>query len=297
LPGAVIITLQSLSLLHPGNRLIFVPACIGYAALVVVAAARWRAGFTPAAFLLSGVSALCTFFVVSIVLEVSGNSVPFFDWWAFEIAVAIDVLVFSLGVAYRDRFAKREQAQIERELSAATFAATHDPLTGLLNRRGLETWIESQRRLVATLLYLDIDGFKAVNDRGGHAAGDDTLRLVARIVHHAVREEDQCARMGGDEFLVVLLSVSDGQNVVDVVTRIISAVDSLHPLGPGDDTRIGMSIGVGHLAGAASFHAALAEADSDLYQRKSERQALTRTQQLDPHARCDITQRNMNSTV
>jgi hypothetical protein len=65
--------------------------------------------------------------------------------------------------------------QLRREKDAATIAATHDTLTGLLNRRGLEAWIQLRAGLVGTLLYLDIDGFKAVNDRGGHAAGDETL--------------------------------------------------------------------------------------------------------------------------
>ena len=161
--------------------------------------------------------------------------------------------------------------QLRREKEAATFAATHDMLTGLLNRRGLEAWIQLQPGLVGTLLYLDIDGFKAVNDRGGHAAGDETLRLVAGIIGDVIREGDGSARMGGDEFLVVLIDVRDDATTMSVIARITSAVVALFPLGTGDSTRVGISTGVGHLAGEASFADALREADEDLYRRKNQR--------------------------
>jgi diguanylate cyclase (GGDEF)-like protein/PAS domain S-box-containing protein len=164
-----------------------------------------------------------------------------------------------------------EQAQV-----AAMFAADHDALTGLLNRRGLETWIGARPQLVGTLLCLDIDGFKAVNDRGGHAAGDDALQLVARILRRAVRDGDQCVRMGGDEFLVVLHGGTQAEIALDVAARIAAAVEALQPLGDSDGTRIGVSIGIGRFTGAAAFAGALQEADVQLYERKSERQAQAR---------------------
>jgi diguanylate cyclase (GGDEF)-like protein len=127
--------------------------------------------------------------------------------------------------------------------------------------------------LVGTLLCLDIDGFKTVNDRRGHAVGDDTLQLVARIIGDTVREGDRAARMGDDEFLVVLPDVSDYETTMNVVARIRSAVEALRPLGAGDDTRTGISIGVGHFADAAAISDALHEADTDLYRRKSGRRS------------------------
>jgi diguanylate cyclase (GGDEF)-like protein/PAS domain S-box-containing protein len=165
--------------------------------------------------------------------------------------------------------AKKDAEEAEH---LATFAADHDVLTGLLNRRGLETWIESQPGLVATLLYLDIDGFKAVNDRGGHAAGDAVLQRVARILRRAIRDGDQCIRMGGDEFLVVLADVTQSDIGFDVAARIATAVEALYPLGTADDTRISVSIGVGNVSsGDESFAAALQDADAQLYARKSQR--------------------------
>jgi diguanylate cyclase (GGDEF)-like protein/PAS domain S-box-containing protein len=166
--------------------------------------------------------------------------------------------------------------ELRRQKDAAAIAACHDALTGLLNRRGFEGWLASRQEAHATLLYLDIDGFKAVNDGGGHAAGDETLRDLARIIKESVRACDACARMGGDEFVIVLPGRIDNEATMKIFARITSAVDVLRPLGPNDATRIGMSIGIGHLGGAASSEDALRQADADLYRCKSERKRLAR---------------------
>lgn len=162
--------------------------------------------------------------------------------------------------------------RLEREKDTATFAAAHDGLTALLNRRGFEAWIESRPNIVGTLLYLDLDGFKLINDRGGHAAGDETLRLVARAIKDALREHDACARIGGDEFAAVLLDVADRETTVaSVCSRITAAVQALRPLGRSDGPQVGVSIGIGQLRGAISFDAALREADDDLFRCKTKR--------------------------
>ncbi len=102
----------------------------------------------------------------------------------------------------------------EREGRALALAHT-DPLTGLANRRGFE--VEAARRFAAadageaslTLCYLDLDGFKAVNDRLGHGAGDELLRAVARRLRSAVRGSDLVARLGGDEFVVLASGLAE----------------------------------------------------------------------------------------
>lgn len=170
-----------------------------------------------------------------------------------------------------------EKAAAEKARRIATIAANHDPLTGLLNRRGIQSWITSQSQLAAILLYLDIDGFKSVNDRGGHKAGDDTLRQVAQILQGAVRESDRCARMGGDEFLVVIFGENARRTYKSVIERITLAIGTLCPLGPADTTRIGVSVGVAHITGSAALTDALREADADLYKRKSEHRAMRNT--------------------
>ena len=114
----------------------------------------------------------------------------------------------------------------------------HDRLTGLLNRRGLEEWIHAHSELSATLVYLDIDGFKAINDHGGHAAGDEILRRVAGIINHAIRSQDGAARIGGDEFIIVLPDLARAETM-RVLKRITAALLKLRPLGWGTKRAFG----------------------------------------------------------
>jgi diguanylate cyclase (GGDEF)-like protein len=164
-------------------------------------------------------------------------------------------------------------SDLRHEKDAATFAADHDALTGLLNRRGLERWIAGQPGIDATLLYLDVDGFKGVNDRSGHDAGDLALQRISGIIDEAVRDGDGTARIGGDEFVVVLRNVRNEATTKNVIDRIRAAVASLTLADEADTAHIGMSIGVGHLAGASSLREALREADRDLYRRKADGRA------------------------
>ncbi len=95
--------------------------------------------------------------------------------------------------------------------AAMNYAATHDALTGLLNRAGLRDLIDRGSELpVIGALYLDLDGFKEVNDRYGHHAGDELLAVVATRIRHAVRSDDVVSRIGGDEFVVLLRSLPRG---------------------------------------------------------------------------------------
>lgn len=96
-----------------------------------------------------------------------------------------------------------------REMEVAQAQALHDPLTGLANRRKMEVvmeqaWAAAERGEGLTLLMMDLDGFKGVNDRLGHAAGDDILRIVGESLRQEVRRSDTAVRYGGDEFLVIL---------------------------------------------------------------------------------------------
>jgi diguanylate cyclase (GGDEF)-like protein len=105
---------------------------------------------------------------------------------------------------------QRSEAQLDDARQAADLLATSDGLTGLLNRRGLE--LVGDRVLAAArrdgravgVLFLDLDGLKPVNDRLGHAAGDAVLVDVGRRLAAAFREADAVARVGGDEFAVLL---------------------------------------------------------------------------------------------
>ena len=201
----------------------------------------------------------------------------FFDRWAIQLGFVFDFVVFSIGVAYRARFTYRQHMASQAQFREATLAAGHDPLTGLLNRRGLDEWVRAHSGLTGTVLFIDIDGFKQVNDGGGHAAGDDILTIVARIIRHSVREQDAVSRFGGDEFVVVMLGTnSDSAAIADIVARISSAVGFLLPLGAESETRIGISVGLAPIAPDIPFSEALRAADADTYRIKAEHHARLR---------------------
>jgi diguanylate cyclase (GGDEF)-like protein/PAS domain S-box-containing protein len=150
--------------------------------------------------------------------------------------------------------------------------ADHDPLTGLANRRSLERTLEAalaratSRGRSVGLLMLDLDGFKAVNDRHGHAAGDEVLREVARRLRRCVRERDLVARLGGDEFVVVL---TDLGAIPDSVERVEAAL--AEPFA-GTDTLLRAAVGVAVFPGdGATVAELLAAADRQMYAAKSSR--------------------------
>ncbi|WP_423823312.1 EAL domain-containing protein [Salinisphaera sp. SPP-AMP-43] len=128
------------------------------------------------------------------------------------------------AIVFRDRSA--DQAYEER----IDYLAHYDALTGLANRTLIEKRIEAARLHAAregrflALLFLDLDGFKAVNDSLGHAAGDELLRLVARRLLAIVGERDTVARQGGDEFVVLLDSIARPRDAAYVAGKIMAAL-------------------------------------------------------------------------
>lgn len=110
--------------------------------------------------------------------------------------------------------AERRIADLHRRISDLERAVITDELTGLLNRRGFEAELGHALALArrygepGVLVYVDLDGFKLVNDTYGHPAGDEVLRRVARLLSGAVRTTDFVGRLGGDEFAVLLVRTS-----------------------------------------------------------------------------------------
>jgi len=129
---------------------------------------------------------------------------------------------------------------IERE--RLTLAATRDSLTGLSNRAGLFAAMESHADLDISLLYIDVDEFKSVNDRFGHRIGDLVLAEVGRRLEAACRSGSLVARLGGDEFVVVLSGV-DIDEARGVGERMIEAVAAPLEI-PGGPERVTISVGV-----------------------------------------------------
>jgi len=169
------------------------------------------------------------------------------------------------------------------------FQAFHDPLTGLANRapfadrlrHGLELHRRDLRPL--SLLYCDLDGFKTVNDTLGHDAGDDVIKAAAERLRAVTRPGDTVARMGGDEFAILL---EDGGDATTVVAKILDGFTQ--PAATGRDlVPLAASIGVAELsAGAGSPHPAefLQRADAAMYQAKrtGKGRAVVWNEQLQP---------------
>ncbi|MFS8822027.1 diguanylate cyclase domain-containing protein [Synechococcus sp. W60.2] len=152
-------------------------------------------------------------------------------------------------------------------------AALYDPLTGLHNRRFFLEHLQREMAFARRhsfplhLLYLDLDNFKLINDRWGHLAGDQALIQVARQLQDQVRQEDLLARMGGDEFALLVRGIPDSQ-ILQLAGRLQQAVQSL-PLQGG--IPLTCSIGVAsllRLPAETSAQSFLAAADQALYQAK-----------------------------
>jgi diguanylate cyclase (GGDEF)-like protein len=160
-----------------------------------------------------------------------------------------------------------ELLRTEWRIAELEARADVDPLTDILNRRGFDRELKRSLAYItrygtdAALVFLDLDGFKGVNDRHGHAAGDALLKAVARELTGRVRASDVVARLGGDEFVVLLWNVNAAQALAkaqDLETAIAAA-------------GIGASAGVAPLGRDMSPSQATEAADAAMYARKKER--------------------------
>ena len=188
---------------------------------------------------------------------------------------ATDLAMELLYLAEANAAVTRELRGLNLRLEGARVAAEEeamtDPLTGLRNRRAADLVLE---RLCAAragfgLLHMDLDYFKAVNDTLGHAAGDFVLETVGRILREQLRAEDCAARIGGDEFVVIVVGRSDPKTLQAIAERIIARISQ--PTAFGDQTaRVSASIGIVRSLDMAAPEAAqlLATADRALYAAK-----------------------------
>src|SRR5258706_10088291 len=179
--------------------------------------------------------------------------------------------------------------------SAATtneILAQQDPLTGLGNRRLLTKRISAalanarRNKNAMAVVYLDLDGFKQINDTAGHSVGDALLKIVARRLESVVREEDTVARVGGDEFMIALWQVANAGDIATVTAKLIEAVSQPCVI---QDRRVTVttSAGVAVYPGHGQDAAALVEsAELPLYEAKrAGKNAFRISQQTAPLAR------------
>jgi diguanylate cyclase (GGDEF)-like protein/PAS domain S-box-containing protein len=164
-------------------------------------------------------------------------------------------------------FRRRAEQELLRQ-------ATTDPLTGLANRqlfaRLLTSTIEQATRYHrnAALLFIDLDGFKEVNDTAGHAIGDSVLREIATRLRGAVRVSDEVARLGGDEFVVILPEIRDREVASNVAEKLLQEI--ARPFTPAlDAASLTASIGVAMVPDdGATYESLLRAADTAMYRAK-----------------------------
>jgi diguanylate cyclase (GGDEF)-like protein len=171
---------------------------------------------------------------------------------------------------------KTELRRAERKIAELEARADVDPLLDIFNRRGFERELARSLDYVkrygteAALLYVDLDGFKAINDRHGHAAGDALLRAISARLRAHVRASDVVARLGGDEFAILIWNVGEAVAAAKArdLEQVIGGTIVVHR-----DARIavGASVGIAPLAPGAGAAAMLDAADRAMYARKKER--------------------------
>ena len=199
--------------------------------------------------------------------------------WSSSVASVI-AIAFGLWVLV---LLRRERATTARHLADLEALTLTDPLTGLGNRRALErelarTMLRS-RRLdhPLSLLYLDVDDLKRVNDRFGHAAGDETLRALGQAIRGGSREgTDSGYRVGGDEFVLIVLAGRGGAEILG--GRVHESFQARSP----HESRL--SLGVVEWDGALSAGELLNEADRQMYRNKHMERASDRgTREVGEH--------------
>ena len=240
--------------------------------LLPIAAVAWRGRYLPAIFL-AQLAAAC-WIVADLMVRQGSLVLPFWN--------GLTRVVIYTATAYLVARVRLDQeqlgsmnARLEEALERESRLARTDAVTDLPNGRA---FLEQLQRELArarrdqhpvSILYADLDGFKAINDRYGHAAGDLVLRRVADAMRESVRAGDTVARMGGDEFCGVLWKADAGA-ATHVVDRIASRVEQIAADYPA--ARLGISIGVVEArTDETDAEHLLARADALMYARKPSR--------------------------
>ena len=168
--------------------------------------------------------------------------------------------------------------QWRHQVTSLVDAARRDPLTGLVNRTGfwevLDALARDQVSPIVAVLYVDLDGFKEVNDRYGHRTGDLVLTEAAQRIAGVIRPGDTVARLGGDEFAIVCRDLGTPREAVAIAERVLESLSGPVEVDVADldgAIEVGASVGIATVAGHALRSDELLEAaDAALYEAKRE---------------------------
>jgi diguanylate cyclase len=225
-------------------------AVLGPAPIVLglpAAVARVRAGDRASVYVLIGWSVYGVGIVVMAALQrglVDSNA---WTQHAFQIGSLVEMVMWQRVLAVRQEQLRHAAERADREREVLRSLAHTDPLTGLPNRRGLQLELSGalQRsdgtRLLAVYL-LDLDGFKAVNDRLGHDAGDELLKAVGQRLRTPLRHRDVVARLGGDEFVVMATGLASDDDARRLGQKLLDAFAAPFEL-RGRPCTVGLTIG------------------------------------------------------
>jgi diguanylate cyclase (GGDEF)-like protein len=165
-------------------------------------------------------------------------------------------------------------AEMQNRAHALQQQVMLDALTKIPNRRGFEECVQNHFALAQrtgmpfSILYLDLDGFKAINDEQGHEAGDQALIAAANRFKATMRDSDVIARLGGDEFALVAHNAGDREQLLVLAQRLIAALEQPIDLS-GGEVKLGVSIGIASYPGNGnSIEDLLAAADAAMYEAK-----------------------------
>ena len=212
---------------------------------MITAFVAWRHGNRAAGWFLIAWTLLEGFTMAAAVrflIVPNTDTSPLLYYYGLPLSMAAAAILVALGVA--DRLRAQRLALTEAERRAQT-----DPLTGVLNRRSLIERLDAAclraraRGLPISLLFIDLDHFKQINDSFGHQAGDACLRAVIDPIHAELRQSDVIGRYGGEEF-VVILSSADAAAAIPIAQRILERVAAVSVAGFGTPIRLTCSIGV-----------------------------------------------------
>jgi diguanylate cyclase len=174
--------------------------------------------------------------------------VNFWTLHSFQIGATLDMLLFMRVIGLRMKAMHAAAQHARRERDTLHSLAHTDALTGLPNRRGLHAALAAElplcrpERLLAVYM-IDLDGFKEVNDRYGHQAGDELLTAVARRLKTSMRTSDLVARLGGDEFVVTVSGLHDDSQAQEIGQHLLRAFDAPFQLSDGRHCSVGLTIG------------------------------------------------------
>lgn len=184
-------------------------------------------------------------------------------------------MVLMLLVRMTQMIRERESRIAERDelTQALRYQATHDPLTGLLNRSylidQLQIRLKNPRPEEVSILYCDLNHFKPVNDKFGHAAGDLVLREVAERIRNCVGTTYLAGRFGGDEFVIMIEDPKNKTKVGPICKRLRATIsETPYTLECGDIVYLGLAIGIAHGEEGVDADQLIATADEDMYEAK-----------------------------